>query len=236
MRQLRIIIIAFILLAVAAFVWYTAGNDPETLLLERLEVADQHLVLLVFLLSAFILLSTLSGLPVFYLGVAMGFLMQFTPALLVNLVANLAAIMGTFYLVRYAFSDYFQSKFGKKKLIRRINKRIAKYGLWTVVFSRAVYIIPTNLINFSLPLSRISTRAYFLGTLLGLLPECVLNVLSGYMIKHGVIQLSSPGGHRWHALLVGGFILLFAIVFILLHIRQKRRKKYRLLKPVPYRK
>jgi uncharacterized membrane protein YdjX (TVP38/TMEM64 family) len=235
LKQLRIIIIVFILLAVAAFAWYTAGSDPETLLLNRLQLADQRLVLSVLLLAAFTLLSTLTGLPVFYLGVAMGFLMHFTPALLICWGANLAAVMGTFYLVRYAFTDYFQSKFGKKKLIRRINKRITRYGMWTVAFSRTVYIIPTNLINFTVPLSKISTRSYFLGTLLGLLPECLINVLSGYLIKHGVILLSSPDARLWHVLIIGASILLLAGIFIFLRIRQRRRKKYRLLKPVPYR-
>jgi uncharacterized membrane protein YdjX (TVP38/TMEM64 family) len=233
-KQLRIIIIAFILITLGVFFALTAGSDPETLLMGRLLVTDQRLLLVVLLLSAIILLSTLSGLPVFYLSLALGFLLNFIPAMLVSWTVSLGAVMATFYLVRYAFSLRFQEKYGKKKLIRRINKRIHKYGLWTVVFSRAIYIIPTNLINFSFPLSKITARSYWLGTLLGLLPESLINVLTGYLIKHEVILLSSPGTRTWQALVVGGFILLFAAVFILLRVRQNRRKKFKLLKAVPY--
>lgn len=234
MKQLRIIIIAFILITVGLFIFLTAKSDPETLLFERIRVMDQHQIGLILLICAFTLLSTLAGLPVFYLSLAMGFLLNLTPALLICWVMNLVSVMATFYMVRFAFSSYFMERYGKKKLIRRINKRIRKYGPWTVVFSRAIYIIPTNIINFSFPLSTISTPTYFLGTVIGLIPECVLNVLTGYLIKHEVILLSSSEPRTWQALVIGGFIILFALVFILLRIRQQRRKKFKKLKVIPY--
>ncbi|MGW8316295.1 MAG: TVP38/TMEM64 family protein, partial [Bacteroidales bacterium] len=235
MKQLRIIIIAFILVAAGIFIYLTAGTDPETFLFDRIMVADRQTIPLVLLLCAFILLSTLTGLPVFYLGMALGFLLNFTPALLISIGINLVAVMAAFYMVRYVFSDYFSDRFGKKKLIKRINKRIRKYGLWTVVFSRAIYIIPTNVINFSFPVSHITTRSYFFGTLIGLVPECLLNVLTGYLIKHEAILLSSPETRTWKAVVIGGFILLFTLIYILLRLRQRRLKKFRNLDAIPYR-
>ena len=234
MKQLRIIIIAFILLAAGVFIWITAGNDADKLLFERLEVMDRDHAALVLLICAFTLLSTLAGLPVFYLSMALGFLLTFIPAMVICLVVNAAAVMATFYVVRYAFFAYFKEKYGKKKLIRRINKRIRKYGPWTVVFSRAVYIFPTSLINFSFPLSNISSRFYLTGTLIGLVPECLVNVLTGTLIKQEVILLSDPETRTWQALVIGGFILFFTLTFVLLSIRQKRRKKRLKLDMVPY--
>ncbi len=234
MKQLRIIIIAFIVITVGTFLFFTIGSDPESMLLERLPENNQHMVLWILILCALILLSTLSGLPVFYLVLALGFLLNFVPAMLISLGISLVAVMTTFYLVRYAFTSYFTEKYGKKKLIRRINKRIRRYGMWSVAFSRAIYILPTNLINFSFPLSNITTRSYFFGTLLGLIPECLINVLTGYAIKHEVLLLSSPEGNTVKALIIGGFILLLALLFILLHLRQSRRKKFSRLKAVPY--
>ena len=220
MKQLRIIIIVIIVITVGAFFWLTAGSDPETLLFERINEPDQRHVYLVLLLCGFTLLSTLSGLPIFYLSLTLGFLLNFTPALLVCWGINIMAVMATYYMVRFAFTSYFRERYGKKKLIKRINKRIEKYGMWTVVFSRSIYIIPTNIINFSFPLSSISTRSYFLGTITGLIPECTLNVLTGYLIKHEVILLSAPETRNWQALVIGGFLLLFALVLILLRIRR----------------
>ena len=234
MKQLRIIIIAFILLTVGAFIWLTAGTDAQTLLFERIVLTDQRIVFLVILICAFTLLSTLTGLPILYLSMAIGFLLNFTPAMLICWGVNVLAVMASFFMVRSAFTEYFREKYGEKKLIKRINKRIGNYGLWTVVFSRAIYIIPTNLINFSFPLSSISTRSYLVGTMIGLIPECLINVLTGYLIKHEVILLSAPETRTWQATFIGAFILLLLLVFILLRVRQNRRKKFSVLKGIPF--
>lgn len=234
MKQLRIVIIVFILLTVGAFIWLTAGTDAQSLLFERIRMADERIVFLVLLISALTLLSTLSGLPILYLSMAIGFLLNFTPALLICWGVNVISVMASFIMVRSAFTGYFKEKYGEKKLIQRINKRIGKYGLWTVVFSRGIYIIPTNLINFSFPLSSISVRSYLAGTAIGLIPECLINVLTGYLIKHEVILLSSPETRTWQVFIIGAFILLLLLIFLLLKLRQARRKKFKTLKGIPF--
>jgi len=233
-RLIRIVIIAFILITVGTFLYLTAGTDAETLLFERILILDERTMLLVLLICSFTLLSTLTGLPILYLSIALGFLLNLSPALLLCWGVNFVAVICTFYMVRFAFSAYFEERYGQKKLISRINKRIEKYGLWTVVFSRGIYIIPTNVINFSFPLSSISSRTYLLGTLIGLIPETVLNVFTGYLIKHEIILLSAPETRNWQALVIGGFILLFILVSVLVKIRQKRRKKFSTIKQIPY--
>ena len=234
MKQLRFILAAFILITVGAFIYLTAGSDGETLLFERIMVIEQRTILLVLLLCSFTLLSTLTGLPIFYLSMALGFLLNFTPAILICWIINILAVMSTFFMVRFAFTSYFTERYGKKKLIKRINKRIQKYGIWTVVFSRSIYIIPTNVINFSFPLSSISTRSYLMGTIIGLIPECLLNILTGYLIKREVILLSSPETSTWQALMIAGFIVVFILLFILLRVRQARKKKFKSFEVIPY--
>ena len=234
MKQLRIIIVVFILLTVGTFIWLTAGTDAKSLLFERIVITDQRIVFLVILICALTLLSTLTGLPILYLSMAIGFLLNFTPALLICWGVNVLAVMASFFMVRTAFTVYFREKYGEKKLIQRINKGISNYGLWSVVFSRAIYIIPTNLINFSFPLSSITSRSYLVGTMIGLIPECLINVLTGYLIKHEVILLSSPETRTWQAAIIGVFILLLILISILIRLRQKRRKKYSALKGIPF--
>lgn len=233
MKQLRIIIIGLILITAGTFIYITAGSDPETLLFERIMVADQRTLLMILLICAFTILSTLTGLPIFYLSMGLGFLMHFTTALLICWTVNMLAVMATFYMVRFTFTAYFQKRYGKKRLIMHMNSRIQKYGMWTVVFSRSIYIIPTNMINFSFPLSRIPIRSYFLGTLVGLIPESLLNVLTGYLIKHEVILLSSPGERSWQVLLIGGFMVAFALLFIFLRIRHRKRQQYNMPEAIP---
>ena len=59
-------------------------------------------------------------------------------------------------------------------------------------------------------------------------------MLTGYLIKHEVILLSSPETRTWQAAIIGAFILLLLLVFILLRIRQTHRKKYTTLKEIPF--
>lgn len=226
MKYLRIIIIGLILLSVAAFFWFTAGSDPEVLLLDSLSSAARHPLRVVLLLSLFILLSTLTGLPILYINLALGFTLSFLPAMLISWSVNLLSVMAAFYMVRFLFSNYFREKYGKKKLIKGFNKQIGKYGMWSVAFSRAIYIIPTAVINFSFPLSKIKARSYLLGNVLGLLPECLVGVLSGYLIKHGITLLSHTETEKWQILAIGGFLLLAVLLIILLIMRRRQRKNY----------
>jgi uncharacterized membrane protein YdjX (TVP38/TMEM64 family) len=234
LKLLRILILVSILLAAGAFIWLTAGSDARTLLFDRLILSDQRLVYVMVVLCVLTLLSTLTGLPIFYLSMAMGFLLKLAPGLLICWGVNLLSVMVAFLMVRSAFTGYFQKKYGEKKLIKRINRRISEYGLWTVAFSRGIYIIPTNVINFSFPLSSITPRSYLAGTAIGLVPECLVNILAGYLIKHEAILLSSPETSTWEAAIIGGFIFLLAVIFILFRRRQKRRRKFRSLKEIPF--
>jgi uncharacterized membrane protein YdjX (TVP38/TMEM64 family) len=87
-----------------------------------------------------------------------------------------------------------------------------------------IIFVATNVINFSFPLSNISIRPYLVGTAIGLIPETLLNVVTGYLIKHEVILFSAPETRTWQALVIGVFILVFILVLILLKVRQSRRK------------
>ena len=59
-------------------------------------------------------------------------------------------------------------------------------------------------------------------------------MLSGYLIKHELVLLSSPETRNWQALVVGSFILLTLLTLVGLRLRQNRRKKFDNLKAIPY--
>lgn len=233
MKTLRIIVVSAIIVILVLFFWFTAGSDPQALLIHAMEEWDTRHFILIMMILLLTMISTLSGLPVFYLAVALGFFIPFFPSLLLAWAINLAAVMLTFWMVRSLFYAYFKRKYAEKKLIKRTNKRIKKYGLWTVAFSRSIYIVPTNIINFSFPLSKIKGKTYLFGTMIGLLPECFINVSTGYMIRHELLLLSDPQPNLLKIIVIGGFILLLAGVFIILNRRQRRPEKSKIEKIVP---
>lgn len=236
MKYLRIAIIAFIVLMLAAFFYFTFDNDPQSILLHSIEEWRQEYFWIVLIIFGITLISTVTGLPVLYLGVALGFFLRFLPALAFAWAMNLIAVMLTYLIVNRVFSDYFKEKYGDKKFIKKINKRIKKYGFWTVAFSRSVYIIPTNIINFSFPLSKISAKSYLTGTMIGLVPEVLINVTTGYMIRHELLLLGSPEQNLIKILVIAGFIVILALLFIFLRYRKNRLEKTRISEIVPFSK
>ena len=221
MKYIRIIILLFIAAAAVAFFMLTSDTDAQTLLFERIESWERHHTGLVLLIAVLTLVSTIAGLPVLYFGVALGFLLGFVPALAFTWGINLLAVMVTYLLVKHAFSASFRQRFGDKKLVQKINRRVRKHGLWSVAFARAVYVIPTNIINFSFPLSKVRPRSYLLGTMIGLVPESFINVFTGYLLKHEVILLNSPEAQLWKIIAVGAFLLLLAALFLFLRYRRQ---------------
>ncbi len=233
MKFFRITIITVIALIMAGFIIYASRNDPQQQLLTSMEFLAAHPIYLISAVFLLTLFSNMTGLPVLYLGVVLGFFLPYLPALALAWSMQLVAVMSTFFMVRKLYYTYFLKKYGQKKLIRRINKRIRKYGFWTVALTRGVYFIPTNIINFSFPLSRITTRQYMAGTMAGLIPECLINVSTGYLLRHQLLLVDAPQQNMLKIILTGGFLLLIATLFLILRYRKKQTAKSRLRKIVP---
>lgn len=225
MRTVQIIIITFILITIGTFIFVTMGKSPEVILFQQIQTNDQNLIVLISVISLLILVSTLSGLPVFYFGMALGFLLPIFPAILTSWLINLLSVLASFLMVRFAFFKYFSNRYAGKNFIRNINKKIGKYGIWSVIFSRAIYIIPTNIINFSFPLSRISFPNYITGTMIGLIPEVTINVTMGYLIRHEIMLISSEEARSWKFIMIAGFLFILTLIFIFLRLRQKRIRR-----------
>ncbi len=233
MRFLRIAVIVVIAAFLGGFFLATSGTDKQQLVLDSMEGWSTHHIWLILVVFGLTLLSTLTGLPVLYLSIALGFFLSYLPALALSWAFNLLAVMITFLFIRKLYSDYFKKKYGSRKLIKRINKRISRHGLWTVAVTRSIYFIPTNIINFSFPLSKISGRKYLAGTMIGLVPESIINVTTGYLLKHELLLLHAPQENLVKIVVIGLSLVLMVTVFLFFRYRKKRSERIRLKEYVP---
>ncbi len=233
MRTLRFVIVFFLILVSGGFFYVTAEVDIQTFILNLLEHSHENAIVIVLVITGLTIFSTASGLPVFYFSVALGFLLPFLPAIGLAWIINLVAVMITYIMVKKVFSASFRSRYGQKKMIRKINERIRKYGPWTVAMSRGIYIIPTNILNFSFPLSRITARQYLAGTMAGLVPECLVNTGTGYLLRHQFMLLSEPQQNLLKSLVIGGFLVLMIAAFLYLRFRKKKIEQESLSEIVP---
>lgn len=233
MRTLRISIVFFIILVLSGFFYISTEIDPQQFILQLFENAAKQYVTIVLVIAALTVFSTMTGLPIFYFSVALGFFLPFLPALGLAWIINLVAVMVTFWMLKNVFLESFKRRYGDKKMVRKINRQIKKHGLWTVAATRSVYIIPTNIINFSFPLSKISTRQYFIGTMIGLVPEILINVGTGYLLKNHLMLMSSPQQNLLKLVISGTALVLITTVLLILRKRKKRIEKARLSAFVP---
>lgn len=225
MRTLRISIVFFIILVLSGFFYVSTEIDPQQFIIQLFENAEKQYVVIALVIAALTIFSTMTGLPVFYLSVALGFFFPLLPALGLAWFINLVAVMATFWMVKHVFLESFKRRYGDKKMVRKINRRVKKHGLWTVAATRSVYFIPTNIINFSFPLSRISTRRYLAGTMIGLVPEMLINVGTGYLLKNHLMLLGAPQQNLLKLVISGTALALIIAVLLYLRYRKRRLQK-----------
>jgi uncharacterized membrane protein YdjX (TVP38/TMEM64 family) len=135
-------------------------------------------------------------------GVFLGFLFSW--------IATLVGLIVTFIMVRYLFRQSFEHRFGSKKIVGKINKMVDKHGMWTVVFLRAIYIVPSSVLNYSFGFTKIKTSHYLVGSAIGFIPVVLFNVWAGNVLSN---QIESSNGVDYSIIIIG--IVLLGLVYIL---------------------
>lgn len=97
-----------------------------------------------------------------------------------TLYAIVAATIGAtlaFLATRYLLRDAVQNRFGDR--LEGLNRELELRGLNYLLFLRLVPVFPFFLINLAAGLTRLPLRAFFLGTMLGIIPGGFVYVNAG---------------------------------------------------------
>lgn len=193
--------------AVGLFLWLDLGRF---LTLESLKANSQlllqyysdHALLTVAAFMAIYIIQTILALPgATILSLAAGFL--FGP-LFGTIYAVTAASIGatiSFLFTRYLFRDLVLRKYGGKLEI--INVELEERGINYLLFLRLVPVFPFFLINLAAGLTRLSLRAFMLGTFFGMIPGGFVYVNAGSSLT----SINAPGDIATPRVL-GSFALL----------------------------
>ncbi|MEA5113672.1 MAG: TVP38/TMEM64 family protein [Geobacteraceae bacterium] len=207
MSKNKCILIMLALSAVGLFLWLDLGRF---LTLESLKANSQlllqyysdHALLTVAAFMAIYIIQTILALPgATILSLAAGFL--FGP-LFGTIYAVTAASIGatiSFLFTRYLFRDLVLRKYGGKLEI--INVELEERGINYLLFLRLVPVFPFFLINLAAGLTRLSLRAFMLGTFFGMIPGGFVYVNAGSSLT----SINAPGDIATPRVL-GSFALL----------------------------
>lgn len=207
---------ALVLVGVLAAIVYVAINR-DTLQVEGLtDFIDEHPAIMPAVFLVVHVAASLAFLPRGALALAAGALFGFAWGTFWAVAGSMAGAMAGFLLARYVNADMLSAE--RAPMIGGLLKRAENGGWRLVLVARLLPILPHSLVNYALGLSRISTRDFAVGSLLGMLPQTVA------FVQLGEAGASAAGGEHFVAsLLWGGALLLVAALIPRLVPRRWRR-------------
>jgi len=193
----------------------------ELMKIKHIELVKSYFLSLGFWAPAYMIilyvLFNLAAIPRVFFTIFSGYVFGLFYGFLFAWLATIAGLIVTFICIRYLFKDKFIEKFGDKKLIEQLNGLIEKRGLLMVIFLRAIYIVPSSVLNYSFGFTKIKTSTYLFGSALGFIPVVFINVYAGYEINKNLIS-ETPFDYTQ---LIIPSLLLIGAVFLIRYLLQK---------------
>jgi len=170
----------------------------------------------VALFFAVYVVSTVALLPGSILTLAAGFAYGPVWGLAVASPASVTGATCAFLLGRTALRDWAARKAGESRRARAIDAAVAREGFKLVLLLRLSPLVPFNLLNYILSLSRVTTGRYVLASFIGMLPGTALYVYLGSLAPAAaeLTTAAASGGRTRTALYVAGLVATVAVVVI----------------------
>jgi uncharacterized membrane protein YdjX (TVP38/TMEM64 family) len=132
-----------------------------------------------------------------------------TQGVMVSLTGAMAGTMGFFFLSRYGFRDYAQSKLAKYPKVQEYEEFLNRNSFAAIVTCRLLPIIPAPVVNIICGLSKVSWLTFFTSSTIGKIPNILILSYAGSSFSSN--KLFSFG-------LYGGYIvIIFIINFIIIY-------------------
>ena len=128
-------------------------------------------------------LSCLLCVPGLVLTLAGGFCFGLVAGVFSVSIGSTVGATLAFLIARQCGRDWLERGLTPHPRLRQLDRAIGSHGFKTVCLLRLSPILPFNLLNFALGLSRVSLRDYVMASWLGMLPSTVLYVYAGTAIK-----------------------------------------------------
>jgi uncharacterized membrane protein YdjX (TVP38/TMEM64 family) len=143
-----------------------------------------------------------------------------------TIIVSPASVLGAtlaFLIARYVARDWVSRKLEKYPNFRAIDRAIEKNGFKMILLLRLQPVVPFNLLNYALGLTRIRLRDYVMASWIGMFPATVLFVYLGSVL-HSVSDLLQGhlGSGKWGAALFWGG--LAAAIVLVVYIGRVARK------------
>lgn len=143
--------------------------------------------------------------------------------LLVSPISVLAATV-SFVLARFVARDWVSRKVARDPRFAAIDAAVGESGFKIVVLLRLSPVLPFNLMNYALGLTRVRLRDYILGSWVGMLPGTVMYVYLGSLVTSATELASGerPDAGPWgRALYWGGLAATLLVTIVITRVARR---------------
>ncbi|WP_426447293.1 TVP38/TMEM64 family protein [Paenibacillus sp. S-38] len=134
------------------------------------------LLILLQTIVPFVPFVVVAGANVLLFGLWLGFLVNYV-------FACLGAVLA-FYGTRSFGREWAQARLARYPLADRFNEKLEKHGLLYITLSRVIPVLPSFAINMAAAVTRVRSRDFIVGTLIGKMPMILLESLIGHDLLH----------------------------------------------------
>ena len=127
-----------------------------------------------------VIFNALGFLPNFFLLAANGMLFGIVGGTAVSWAGECVGAVIGFYFMRTTIREYALSAIDRAGYLCQVDDFSSRQGFRAVLLTRALPYIPSGLVTAASAISCISFRDFFLATVLGKLPSCVIEVMVGH--------------------------------------------------------
>ena len=173
----------------------------------------------VFVVTVSIVLGILLLLPLSLMFMLSGFLFGLIKGFFVAWVALLLASSAAFWMGQTFARPWIEKKIQNNALFTSIDRAVQRKGLLIVLLTRLVMVIPYQLLNYSLGLTRVSFSNALLGTAIGSIPPLFLFVYLGTTVSNIAAIMSGDVKLEGQELVIGAIALAVVVGIILLIVR-----------------
>ncbi len=135
-----------------------------------------------------------------------------------TLIVSPASVVGAtcaFLIARYAARGWVARKLEKQEKFAAIDRAVGKNGFKMVLLLRLQPVVPFNLLNYALGLTRIGLRDYVIASWIGMFPATVLYVYLGSIVQNlsELLRGKLPGSPLRTTLLWAGLAATIVLVW-----------------------
>lgn len=178
----KIIFLVFISLIVGSLIGYKFGADNLDVDLVENEIKSfgiwaPFVFIMLYTITTFFLPST----PFMIIaGVIFGLKIGLVYVIIGGTISSISLFQISRYLGKNWVEDILQKRYFSH--LGEYNKRLESGAIFDLVLFRLMPIMPFNVLNILMGVSRIKIGEYIIGTILGLLPSSILSVFFGDLL------------------------------------------------------